>query len=382
MDTCDALIVGGGPAGSTCAWKLRQAGLDVLVMDAAVFPRDKLCAGWITPPVVAELDLDPEAYRLGAPESAAGGRTLQPITGFRVGLIGGRDEVATTYGRPVSFGIRRCEFDHYLLQRSGARLRLGEAVTSLQSNRGHWIVNGAVRTPMLVGAGGHFCPVSRSINGPSNAAPVVVAQEAEFPIDSRDRAALAIEGEAPELYFCRDLKGYGWCFRKQRHLNIGLGRLDRQSLPAAAAEFVAFLTARAKISPFTGSRWRGHAYALYGTSNRRVVDQGVLLAGDAAGLAYPQSGEGIRPAIESGLLAAVTIIEAAGRYTRNRLQPYEDRLQARFGAGPVSRALGRMLPAGFGTSAARRLLEMPAFVRHVVLDRWFLHAREAALTTR
>ena len=113
-----------------------------------------------------------------------------------------------------------------------------------------------------------------------------------------------------------------------------------------------------------------------------VVDQGVLLVGDAAGLAYPQSGEGIRPAIESGLLAAVTIIEAGGRYTGNRLQPYEDRLQARFGTGPVSRALTRMLPAGFGTSAARRLLEMPAFVRHVVLDRWFLHAREAALTTR
>ena len=126
------------------------------------------------------------------------------------------------------------------------------AVTSLQSNGGQWIVNGAIRTPMLVGAGGHFCPVSRSINGPTNTAPVVVAQEAEFPIDSGDRAAFAIDGEAPELYFCRDLKGYGWCFRKQRHLNIGLGRLDRQSLPAATAEFVAFLTARAKISPFTG----------------------------------------------------------------------------------------------------------------------------------
>ena len=108
----------------------------------------------------------------------------------------------------------------------------------------------------------------------------------------------------------------------------------------------------------------------------------MLLAGDAAGLAYPQSGEGIRPAIESGLLAAVTIIEAGGRYTRNRLQPYEDRLQARFGTGPVSRALTGILPAGVVTSAARRLLAMPAFVRHVVLDRWFLHAREAALTTR
>jgi flavin-dependent dehydrogenase len=401
MDTCDALIVGGGPAGSTCAWKLRQAGLDVMVIDAGVFPREKLCAGWITPPVVAELDLDPEAYRRGpshfkapgglpdpqAPGSpdhidAPGGRTFQPITGFRVGLIGGRDEIATGYGRPVSFGIRRCEFDHYLLQRSGARLQLGQAVTSLQSTGGQWIVNGGIRTPMLVGAGGHFCPVSRWINGRTDAAPVVVAQESEFLIDARDRAGLAIDGEAPELYFCRDLKGYGWCFRKDRYLNIGLGRLDRQSLPAATAAFVAFLRARAKISPHTASRWRGHAYAVYGSSNRRIVDPGVLLAGDAAGLAYPQSGEGIRPAIESGLLAAATIIEADGRYSRSRLQPYEARLQARFGPGPLSRAVARILPAGFGTATARRLLEMPAFVRHVVLDRWFLHAREPALTAR
>jgi flavin-dependent dehydrogenase len=407
MDTCDALIVGGGPAGSTCAWKLRQAGLDVIVIDAAVFPRDKLCAGWITPPVVAELDLDMEAYRRDPLDAEASlqnkwprhdpetqprqhentnknesaSRTFQPITGFRVGLIGGRDEIETGYGRPVSFGIRRCEFDHYLLQRSDARVKHGEAVTSLRSHGGQWVVNDAIRSPMLVGAGGHFCPVSRWINGPTDAAPLVVAREAEFLIDSRDAAALAIDGEVPELYFCRDLKGYGWCFRKQRYLNIGLGRLDRQSLPAATAEFVAFLTARAKISPHSASRWRGHAYAVYGSLHRRLVDQGVLLAGDAAGLAYPQSGEGIRPAIESGLLAAATILEADGRYTRDRLQPYEARLLARFGAGPLSRALTRILPGGFGTAIARRLLETPAFVRHVVLDRWFLHAREPALTS-
>jgi flavin-dependent dehydrogenase len=381
MDTCDALIVGGGPAGSTCAWKLRQAGLDVIVMDAAVFPRDKLCAGWITPPVVAELALDVEEYRRspldpGAPEA----RTFQPITGFRVGLIGGRDEIETRYGRPVSFGIRRCEFDHYLLQRSDARLKSGDAVTSLTSKGGQWIVNDAIRTPMVVGAGGHFCPVSRWINGPTHAAPVVVAREAEFLLETRDAAALAIEGEMPELYFCRDLKGYGWCFRKQGYLNIGLGRLDRQSLPAATAEFVAFLTARAKISPHTASRWRGHAYALYGPSHRRMVDHGVLLVGDAAGLAYPQSGEGIRPAVESGLLAAATIIEASGRYTRNRLEPYAARLQSRFGTGPLSRAVARILPGGVATALGRRLMETPAFVRHIVLDRWFLHAREPALT--
>ena len=50
--TCDALIVGGGPAGSSCARQLRRAGLDVLIMDKQEFPRDKVCAGWITPAVV------------------------------------------------------------------------------------------------------------------------------------------------------------------------------------------------------------------------------------------------------------------------------------------------------------------------------------------
>jgi flavin-dependent dehydrogenase len=260
-------------------------------------------------------------------------------------------------------------------------VKSGDPVTSLRSNGGYWIVNDSIRTPMLVGAGGHFCPVARSINGPTHATPVVVAREAEFPVGSSEALAHAIDGELPELYFCRDLQGYGWCFRKGGYLNIGLGRLDRQSLPAATAEFVAFLTARAKISPQTASRWRGHAYALYGPSHRRLVDRGVLLVGDAAGLAYPQSGEGIRPAVESGLLAAATIIEASGRYTRDRLQPYEARLQARFGPGPISRAIARMLPGGVSTAVGRRLLEIPAFVRHIVLDRWFLHAREPALTT-
>ncbi len=62
MNTCDVVIVGGGPAGSTCAAVLCQAGLDVLIIDKAVFPRDKVCGGWITVQVVEELGLDVEAY--------------------------------------------------------------------------------------------------------------------------------------------------------------------------------------------------------------------------------------------------------------------------------------------------------------------------------
>src|SRR5213082_1917521 len=62
MRSCEVLIVGGGPAGSTAAWKLRRAGADVLVLDRERFPRLKLCAGWITPEVVRDLDMDLQAY--------------------------------------------------------------------------------------------------------------------------------------------------------------------------------------------------------------------------------------------------------------------------------------------------------------------------------
>jgi menaquinone-9 beta-reductase len=111
MDRVDVLVIGGGPAGSTCARQLRRSGLDVAVLDKRSFPRDKVCAGWITPAVVDALEMDLDDYGRE--------RTLQPLTGFRISMMG-RPEAEVRYDEPVSYGIRRCEFDHYLLVRSGA----------------------------------------------------------------------------------------------------------------------------------------------------------------------------------------------------------------------------------------------------------------------
>ena len=371
------LIVGGGPAGSSCAWKLRQAGLDVVVMDRARFPRDKVCAGWITPQVLAAADIDVDDYRRE--------RTCQPITGFRTGLLGGGREIETAYDRPVSFGIRRCEFDHYLLQRSTARLKLGVPISTIRKEDARWIVNDTITARMLVGAGGHFCPVARWLNaanagnGVAARAPVVAAQEAEFKIDPHDASSLTSVPDTPELYFCRDFKGYGWCFRKEDYLNIGFGRVDGHALPQASAGFADFLTARGKIPIDRSWRWRGHAYRLAEPPRRRVVDTGVLLVGDAAGLAYAPSGEGIRPAIESGLLAAATIVAADGNYTRQRIEPYEERLRERFGLRPGPRPLAETLLSGVAAALLPALFNVPWFVRHLLLDRWFLRAHDRPL---
>jgi len=368
METCDVLIVGGGPGGSSCARKLRRAGADVIVLDKAVFPRDKVCAGWITPQVVSDLELDLDEYRRG--------RTLQAIRGFRSGVIGQAHDVTTSYDRIVSYGIRRCEFDHYLLNRSGASLRLGETAASLQRANGKWIINGCVTADLVVGAGGHFCPVARMLNPVERGGAVVAAQEAEFPIDA-DAAAFAVDRETPELYFSPDLNGYGWCFRKQNYVNVGLGLLDRHACSAASRNFITYLQARGRIPATASWRWRGHAYLLSEPRARRVIDDGVMLIGDAAGLAYSQSGEGIRPAVESGMMAAAAIIDAGGAYSRDRLLPYEQQLGARFGSS--TRPRSPVLPAAITSALAVGLMRIPSFVRHIVLDRWFLRAAEPAL---
>jgi geranylgeranyl reductase family protein len=368
MQRCDALIVGGGPAGSSCAWALRQRGLDVMLLDKAAFPRDKVCGGWITPPVVEALRIDMEKY--------ARSRTLQPITGFQTGMIRG-PEIRTDYAHPVSYGIRRCEFDDYLLRRCGARLRLGEPLRSLRRHNHEWIVNEDIRTPLVVGAGGHFCPVARFLGARvGRHEQSVAAKEVEFPLGADEQAQCQVDGRVPRLYFCRDLKGYGWCFRKGDHLNVGIGREDSHGLGQHLRDFHNFLRGRRAIPEIT-RRFNGHAYLLYRHGQRRLLDDGIVLIGDAAGLAYPHSGEGIRPAVESALIAADTIGSLNGDYRANALAAYRDRLKGRFGHGAKTQA--GLIPAGIRCLVADRLMTQHWFTRHVLLDRWFLHAAEAPL---
>jgi flavin-dependent dehydrogenase len=372
MRSFDVLIVGGGPAGSSCAWKLRRSGLRVGVLDRASFPRDKVCAGWITPQVVGELELDLEAYTKNY--------TCQPFHGFRVGALGG-DDVAVDYGTPVSFGIRRCEFDNHLLRRSGGELLLGESVRSVRSIDGGWVLNDSIRTSLLVGAGGHFCPVVRLLHpAPADPGVVVAAQEVEFALDDRAAAACSVRPELPELYFMDDLRGYGWAVRKGAFLNVGLGRQDRE-LGAHVDRFLEFLHARGGFPDGSPRKLRGHAYLLYGLSPRPLVADRLLLVGDAAGLADPRSGEGIRPAIESGLLAAAVILRAGGRYREPELAPYEEAMIRRFGRRDMRgvSAISALVPASLRPRIARWALASRFFAQHVILDRWFLHRDLAPL---
>jgi flavin-dependent dehydrogenase len=305
---------------------------------------------------------------------------LQPITAFRTGLIDGHD-MESRYPTTVSYGIRRCEFDDYLLKRSGARLRLGESLKSLQRIAGQWLVNDSITAPLVIGAGGHFCPVAAYMGAKLGAnEPIIAAKEIEFAMSPEQDANCQVQGDTPELYFCQDLRGYGWCFRKGNYLNIGLGRESSVQLGVHVKGFYHFLKQRGRIPQDIPDNLKGHAYLLYGHAQRPHIAEGMLLVGDAAGLAYPQSGEGIRPAVESGLMAAGVIIKAATDYSIDKLQPYSRALELRFGPAVESSTVGtRGATTLIRNCLAHRLLNNRLFTRHVLLDRWFLHSHQAAL---
>ena len=370
VERVDVLVVGGGPAGSSVAWGLRGSGMRVVVMDRAGFPRDKTCAGWVTPPVWSALRIDPREY-------AAGGRTLQPIRGFQIGRLGARASCASG-AEVISHGIRRCEFDAYLLARSGAELRTGEPVRSIERRADGWLVNGDTRARLLVGAGGHFCPVARALSAGATKETPIAAQEIEVALADHEVDLTRVDPEVPEIWFCADLGGYGWAFRKGRFLNVGLGRRGGAGLVEQVRAFLEGLRAAGRIPGRWSGPVHGHAYFTYGTTRRPLSRPGVALVGDAAGLAYAKSGEGIRPAVESGLLLASAVAGAGDPADKASLAAYEDAVVARYGARAPA-ADGPRPPPSWQAALAGRLFAMPWFARRVVVDRWFLNRRVPAV---
>lgn len=294
MQHADVIVVGGGPAGSTCAWKLRQAGLDVLVLDRSDFPRTKLCAGWITPQVVDDLELNVSEY----PHSFLSFDRLElNWRGLRLSK------------KTVQHSIRRYEFDEYLLQRSGAAVQTHK-VKSFGSDGKRIVVDDLFSGDYLVGAGGTSCPVYRHFfheRRPRAKDLQIATYEHEFAYDWQD--------DECKLWFSEDgLPGYAWYVPKGRgYVNIGLGgKADAMKSTSLRLQdhwdrFVRNLEQRGLV---TGADYDPTGYSYYLRGNVDSVRNGnVFIVGDSVGLASNDLGEGIGPAVRSAILAARAIVE-------------------------------------------------------------------------
>jgi len=234
--------------------------------------------------------------------------------------------------------------------------------------------------PVVIGAGGHRCPVARDLGEVSPREEVVVAQESETRLPSDRIPELERFMGAPELYVERDLRGYGWYFPKQDFLNIGIGctggadanLLRRREALVKALRAAGRLPEDLPIEPF-----RGHAYVVRRQAPRRLSGARFCLVGDAAGLARDLSGEGIGPAIRSGRLAASAVTALLRHGTP--LDAYAREIVGLYGSGEpgwLSRQLGR-LPAALARLAVRFILGLDVTRRRVVFSSIF-GMREAA----
>ena len=328
MRTCDVLIVGGGPAGSSAAWKLRRAGCDVLVLDQERFPRLKLCAGWITPEVVRDLAIDIGAYphRFLTFE-----RMHMHFKGLHLPV------------RCVQHSIRRVEFDAWLLERSGAPL-IEHTVRQVREEAGAYVIDEAFRCRYLIGAGGTRCPVYRALFrelNPRAAALQTVTLEHEIEYDWRDP-------DCHLWFFDHGLPGYAWYVPKQDGwLNIGIGGMAERIKRSGRSihEHWALLTGKLGRSLVRGARYDPTGYSYYLRGPVEVVRRGnAFIAGDAAGLATRDMAEGIGPAVRSGLAAAETILTGA----EYRLT---DVTGSSLGGGAVSRLVDWAMTRGAGKAA-------------------------------
>lgn len=316
MRSADAIIVGGGPAGSTCAWKLREAGLDVLVLDRSTFPRPKLCAGWVTPQAIEDLEFDPGGY----PHSF--------MTFDRLHL---HWKAFTGKPRARQHSIRRYEFDDFLLQRCGADV-LQHKVREIRRDNGVYILDDKFRCKYLVGAAGTACPVYRAVfhdRHPRNGALQTATLEQEFAYDWHDPAC--------HLWFFDDsLPGYAWYVPKANgYINVGLGGMAEQlkrkngHIRDYWRKFVARLKKRGLVN-YDDYDPKGYSYYLRGEVSEVRLDNAYII-GDAAGLATRDLCEGIGPAVKSGLLAAQSIV-TGDDYSLAEIGRFS-------GRGPASRIL-------------------------------------------
>jgi len=300
------LIVGGGPAGSACAHRLRELGLDCLILDKSDFPRQKPCAGWVTPAVFHSLAIEPKDYPY----------SLTTFSAFQVSIRGVKFRLPTH-----QYAIRRIEFDQWMLARSGVPHEKHQ-VKEIVHEDGLFCVDGQYEAPFIVGAGGTQSPVRRTVftrNEMDSNQKLIIAREEEFPYKVRDNHC--------HLWFFEDgLPGYAWYVPKTGdYLNVGIGgsaaglkargrTLNQHWDDLVKKLFHLGLVSDHRFQPL------GYSYRL---QNKHLNGRqgNAFLVGDALGLATSDMGEGIGPAIRSGQLAAESIAGGA-RYLLRSIPRY------------------------------------------------------------
>ncbi len=294
----DAIVVGAGPAGSSAAFSLASAGMRVALIEKARFPREKLCGGLLSERAEKVYQgIFGDGWHQSYELMASGMRFFYQARWINE-LRNHRKIYFTT----------RSKFDGHLVQLAtgkGAMFYDGVGVRAVELQPGCVrLENGDQMTgAFIVGADGTSSRVARSLGLLMPKSNLAAGLEIELP-RSGTRAGL----DLPEIHFGMVRWGYGWVFPKKNSLTVGIAGLVQKNHDLRK-NFQHFLEELFPDRP--EMTWKGHPIP-FGNFMRQPGKANVLLAGDAAGLVEPVTGEGIAFAMQSGGFAAQSILEAAG----------------------------------------------------------------------
>jgi len=327
----DVIVVGAGPAGSTAAFHLAQAGVDVLLLEKTSFPREKVCGDGLTPRAVKQL------IGLGIDIDAPGW-----IKNKGLRIVGGGHQIELPWPDLAEFppyGLvrTRMDFDEILVrhaEKAGARLMERTAVTGPVVDEQTGRVVGVTTKPVD--------DRGRRLGGPGEEttyrAPIVISADGVSDDDWLESWLELWDGKPGKSNL---LPGYGWIFGVgDGTANVGLGVLNTSK----AFQQVDYKDLLRRWLENTPEEWgfreenmvgkiSGAALPM-GFNRKPHYTRGVLLVGDSGGMVNPMNGEGIAYAMESGEMAAATVVQALGRSAvghEKALQAYPAALDAAYG---------------------------------------------------
>ena len=370
------VVVGAGPAGATTAFHLAQAGVDVVVLEKAQFPREKVCGDGLTPRAVKQL------VAMGIETSPEAGW----IKNHGLRIIGGGMRLEMPWPDLASFPgyglVRpRQDFDEVLAraaQKSGAKLYENTTVVGpLVDDKSGRVVGvttkdgTAYRAPLVVVADGNSSRFSLALGiHKRDDRPMGVAYRRYFRSPRHDDDWLeswlelwdgTTDGKTGDRG--RLLPGYGWIFGVgDGTSNVGLGILNtseafgKTDYKALLDRWLAHLPEEwGFVEDNATGPTRGAALPM--AFNRKPhYANGALLVGDAGGMVNPMNGEGIAYAMESGRLAAEVVAQAlaepAGARRERVLSMYPRALDAEYGGYYT---IGRLFVKAIGHPSVMKL---------------------------